>query len=102
MRPKAYVLGTLASTAMVALLAGGAHAQETIKIGLLATLEGPFAAGGQDGIRGAQVPLQLHNGVAGGQENEFIHGSSHASPDKGGNATRNLGEQDKGDIMIGP
>src|SRR5260221_3501386 len=102
MRPKAYVLGTLASTAMVALLAGGAHEQDTIKLGLLATLEVPSAAGGQDGIRGAELALKLRNGIAGGKKIEFIKGSSDASPDKAVNATRKLVEQDKVDIMIGP
>jgi branched-chain amino acid transport system substrate-binding protein len=102
MRVKAQVLSTLAGTAMVALLAGGAHAQDTIKIGVLATLEGPFAAGGQDSMRGADLALKLHNGMAGGKKITFIKGSSDASPDKAVNATRKLVEQDKVDIMIGP
>ena len=38
---------------------GFAYAQGApIKIGLLATLEGPFAAGGADGMRGAELALR--------------------------------------------
>lgn len=102
MRVKAHISGALAGTAMVALLAGGAHAQDTIKIGVLATLEGPFAAGGQDCMRGADLALKLHNGMAGGKKITFIKASSDASPDKAVNATRKLVEQDKVDLMIGP
>ena len=99
---KQYFLGALAGSAAVALLAGVAQAQDTIKIGLLATLEGPFAAGGQDSMRGAELALKLRNGMAGGKKIEFIKGSSDASPDKAVNATRKLVEQDKVEIMIGP
>jgi branched-chain amino acid transport system substrate-binding protein len=95
-------LGALAGTAMVAVSMGGAQAQETIKVGLLATLEGPFAAGGQDSMRGADLALKLHNGMAGGKKIEFIKASSDASPDKAVNATRKLVEQDKVSVMIGP
>jgi len=103
MRLRTRVLSTLMGTAAaLALSAGAGEAQETIKIGVLATLEGPFAAGGQDSMRGADLALKLHNGMAGGKKIEFIKGSSDASPDKAVNATRKLVEQDKVSIMIGP
>jgi branched-chain amino acid transport system substrate-binding protein len=94
--------GALAGTAMAVVAIASAQAQETIKIGVLATLEGPFAAGGQDSMRGADLALKLHNGMAGGKKIEFLKGSSDASPDKAVNATRKLVEQDKVEIMIGP
>lgn len=93
---------TLLAVAMGVAFASAAHAQETIKIGLLATLEGPFAAGGQDGIRGAELALKQMGGMAGGKKIEFIKGSSDATPDKAVNATRKLVEQDKVSVMIGP
>jgi branched-chain amino acid transport system substrate-binding protein len=80
----------------------GAIAQETLKIGVLATLEGPFAAGGADGMRGADLALKQRNGMAGGKKIEFVKGSSNANPDVAVNATRKLVEQDKVQIMIGP
>jgi len=81
---------------------GAVQAQEVIKVGLLAALEGPFAAGGQDCMRGAELALKERGGMAGGKKIEFVKGSSDASPDKAVNATRKLVEQDKVQIMIGP
>jgi branched-chain amino acid transport system substrate-binding protein len=97
---------TLAAAAVVgafgATLAGGAHAQQVVKIGVLATLEGPFAAGGQDGMRGAEMAVKERGGMAGGRKIEVIKASSDAKPDVAVNATRKLVEQDKVDIMVGP
>jgi branched-chain amino acid transport system substrate-binding protein len=81
---------------------GSAWAQETLKIGLLASLEGPFAAPGQDGMRGADLALKQKNGMAGGKKIEFVKASSDATPDKAVAATRKLVEQDKTPIVIGP
>ena len=92
------ILGAAAAAA----LAGPAWAQETMKIGLLATLEGPFAAPGQDGMRGADLALKQKNGMAGGKKIEFVKVSSDATPDKAVAATRKAVEQDKVQIMIGP
>jgi branched-chain amino acid transport system substrate-binding protein len=97
---------TLVGAAVVAAFgagfAGTAAGQEVIKIGLLATLEGPFAAGGQDGMRGAELALKQRNGMAGGKKIEIIKASSDAKPDVAVNATRKLVEQDKVQIMVGP
>ena len=83
-------------------VAGGALAQAPpVKIGLLATLEGPFAAGGQDGMRGAELAVRQRNGVVAGRKIEIIKASSDAKPDVAVNATRKLVEQDKVDIMVG-
>ena len=92
------ILGAAAAAA----LAGPVWAQETMKIGLLATLEGPFAAPGQDGMRGADLALKQKNGMAGGKKIEFVKVSSDATPDKAVAATRKAVEQDKVPIMIGP
>lgn len=91
----------LGATAAFA-LTGAAWAQETLKIGLLATLEGPFAAPGQDSMRGAELALRQKNGMAGGKKIEFVKVSSDATPDKAVQATRKAVEQDKVPIMIGP
>jgi branched-chain amino acid transport system substrate-binding protein len=95
-------LRTLAVAAMVVALAAPAHAQQVVKIGLLATLEGPFAAGGQDGMRGAELAVKQRNGMVAGKKIEIIKASSDAKPDVAVNATRKLVEQDKVDIMVGP
>jgi branched-chain amino acid transport system substrate-binding protein len=84
-------------------LAGSAWAQgQPVKIGLLATLEGPFAAGGADGMRGAELAVKQRGGVVAGRKIEVIKASSDAKPDVAVNSTRKLVEQDKVDIMVGP
>ena len=57
------------------------YAEGTIKIGLLATFEGPFTVLGEDGLRGAMVAIGEFNGKAGGKKIEIVRGSSDASPD---------------------
>jgi len=99
---KRVFLRTLAGAAVFAAFSGAAFAQQTVKIGLLATLEGPFAAGGADGMRGAELAIKQRNGMAGGKKIVLVKASSDAKPDVAVNATRKLVEQDKVDIMVGP
>ena len=100
-RAKRNFVRTLVGAAVLAAFAGSAMADD-LKVGLLATLEGPFAAPGQDSMRGAELALKEKNGMAGGHKIVLIKGSSDATPDKAVNATRKLVEQDKVQIMIGP
>ena len=95
---------TALGAAAAAALAGTALAQQgqPVKIGLLATLEGPFAAGGADGMRGAELAVIERGGTVAGRKIEIIKASSDAKPDVAVNATRKLVEQDKVDIMVGP
>jgi branched-chain amino acid transport system substrate-binding protein len=80
----------------------GAHAEDTIKIGTLATLEGPFTVLGQDSMRGIEMALKEANMMAGGKKIEIVKGSSDASPDSAVKAARKLVEQDGVAILIGP
>ncbi len=91
-----------AAIAIACLPMGFAQSGAPVKIGLLATLEGPFAAGGADGMRGAELAVRQRNGVVAGRKIEIIKASSNAQPDVAVNATRKLVEQDKVDIMVGP
>lgn len=79
-----------------------ATAQETVKLGALATLEGAFTVLGQDGMRGVELALKERNYMAGGKKIELVKGSSNGSPDSAVSATRKLVEQDKVQILIGP
>jgi branched-chain amino acid transport system substrate-binding protein len=99
---KHWVWAGAAAAILAVVLAGGATAQQPVKIGLLATLEGPFAAGGQDGMRGAELAVKQRGGMVAGRKIEIIKASSDAKPDVAVNATRKLVEQDKVDIMVGP
>src|SRR5690242_12072995 len=94
-------LGSAIGSAVLA-ISGPAWAQDTIKIGALTNLEGPFAVPGLDGHRGVDLAVKLHNGMAGGKKIQILKYSSDATPDKAVAATRKAVEQDKVDIMIGP
>ena len=53
---------------MMAVGAAAAHAEDTIKVGVLATLEGAFTVLGEDSVRGAELAFQEHNIDGGRQE----------------------------------
>jgi len=98
---KKMIMATSAVT-ILSTLAVPALAQETVKMGALATLEGAFTVLGQDGIRGVELALKERNYMAGGKKIELIKGSSNGMPDSAISATRKLVEQDKVQILIGP
>jgi branched-chain amino acid transport system substrate-binding protein len=79
-----------------------AQAQDSIKLGALATLEGAFTVLGEDGMRGVELALQERDYMAGGKKIELITGSSDASPDSAIRAARKLVEQDGVPILVGP
>jgi branched-chain amino acid transport system substrate-binding protein len=88
----------------------------TIKLGLLSTLEGPFAPFGEAANMGAKVALLEYGGQldgtgprdgitgveVGGKTIELVVESSDATPDVAVEATRRLVEQNKVDAMVGP
>ena len=92
----------LALVSGVALAPQLARADDSIKVGLLATLEGPFTVLGQDGVRGAELAFKEANYTAGGKKIEVVRGSSDASPDSAVKAARKLVEQDGVKILVGP
>jgi branched-chain amino acid transport system substrate-binding protein len=92
---------TLVAAALLS-LSGTATAQETIKMGALATLEGAFTVLGEDGMRGVRIALEEFGYMAGGKKIELVTGSSDASPDSAVRAARKLVEQDGVPILIGP
>ena len=96
------ILIALALLSSAALAPRAALADDSIKVGLLATLEGAFTVLGQDSMRGAELALKEANYTAGGKKIEVIKGSSDASPDSAVKAARKLVEQDGVAILIGP
>jgi branched-chain amino acid transport system substrate-binding protein len=88
----------------------------TIKVGLLSTLEGPFAVLGEAANQGAKVALLEHGGKlegtgprdlvtgakAGGKTIELSIESSDATPDVAKEAARRLVEQNKVNVFVGP
>jgi len=79
-----------------------AQAEDTIKIGVLATFEGPFTVLGEDGMRGALTAVDEMGGKVAGKKIEIVKGSSDASPDSAVRAARKLVEQDGVKVFVGP
>ncbi|MDQ3561344.1 MAG: ABC transporter substrate-binding protein [Pseudomonadota bacterium] len=75
---------------------------DTIRIGVLATFEGPFTVLGEDGMRGAMTAIDEVGGMVAGKKIEIVRGSSDASPDSAARAVRKLVEQDGVKIVVGP
>src|SRR5664279_6023948 len=95
--------GSLCLAAMAGLfMSGTAFAEEKIKIGVTATLEGTYTVLGEDGIRGFQTALNKFGTKIGDKELEFVIASTDATPDSAVRAVRKLIEQDKVQILISP
>src|SRR6201987_6435628 len=84
------------------LLSGTAFAQDKIKVGVTATLEGTYTVLGEDGIRGFKVAVNKYGPKAGGKELEFVIASTDATPDSAVRAVKKLIEQDHVQILISP
>jgi ABC-type branched-subunit amino acid transport system substrate-binding protein len=95
------------------LMSSAAWAQDKIKVGVTATLEGTYTLLGEDGIRGFKVALKHYGGTigdnasdlsvkAGGKQLEFVIASTDATPDSAVRAVRKLVEQDKVNVLISP
>jgi ABC-type branched-subunit amino acid transport system substrate-binding protein len=84
------------------LVSGAAQAQEKLRIGVLATLEGALTSLGEDALRGLEVAMKQSGGKAGGKQIELITVATNASPDSAVRGARKLVEQDKVQILIGP
>jgi branched-chain amino acid transport system substrate-binding protein len=84
------------------LLSSAAWAQDKIKVGVTATLEGTYTVLGEDGIRGFKVAVNKYGPKAGGKELEFVIASTDATPDSAVRAVKKLIEQDHVQILISP
>ena len=92
----------LSTTAAIGLTIAPALAQEPIKIGVMATLEGTYTVLGEDSLRGFEVALKEAGDEVAGRPIEYIVGSTDTTPDSAVRAARKLVDQDGVDIIIGP
>ena len=92
------------------LLSSAAWAQDKIKVGVTATLEGTYTLLGEDGVRGFKVALKHYGGKigdnasdlgvkVGDKELEFVIASTDATPDSAVRAVRKLIDQDHAQIL---
>ena len=95
--------GLLTGAAIAArTVAASAQPPQPIKIGGLATLEGPLTELGKDGFRGLEIALDEFDNEMGGVRIELSRASSDSKPDVALASARRLVEQDKVDVLIGP
>ncbi len=95
-------LKTLACVAVAAVLPNLAHAQETIRIGVIAALTGPFANIGKPFEDGIKTFLQQHGDKVAGKKIEVIYrddGGTNAEMSK--RAAQELISRDKVSFLIG-
>ncbi|HVI91513.1 MAG TPA: ABC transporter substrate-binding protein [Dongiaceae bacterium] len=92
----------LAAAVALTAFSTAAQADDTIKMGGLATLEGAFTVLGEDGLRGMKLALQEVNYTVAGKKIEVQTGSSDASPESAVKAARKLVEQGGVQVLIGP
>ncbi len=93
-------LGLAALTSL--LLSGAAFAEDTIKVGVTATLEGTYTVLGVDGMGGFNAAVKKYGPTAGGKKLEFVIASTDATPDSAVRAVRKLIEQDQVQILLSP
>jgi len=91
----------LASVAALA-LATQAHAEDKLKVGVIATLSGPPAVLGQQLRNGFQLAVKNLGGKLGGREVEVIVQDDELKPDVAVSKARALVERDKVDFVVGP
>jgi branched-chain amino acid transport system substrate-binding protein len=93
----------IGATALALLMVSGiARAEDTIKVGVTATLEGTYTALGIDGMGGFNAAVKKYGPMAGGKKLEFVVASTDATPDSAVRAVRKLIEQDKVQVLISP
>jgi branched-chain amino acid transport system substrate-binding protein len=94
-------LRTCALACLLAAALGGAHAADTVKIGLVTTLSGPGAGLGID-IRDAfQLAVKHGGGKLGGLSAEVIVADDQQNPDVARQTAERLVKRDKVDFMTG-
>ena len=94
--------GVAAAALASVLLSSAAWAQDKIKVGVTATLEGTYTILGIDGIAGLNAAVKKYNSKAGGKELEFVIASTDATPDSAVRAVKKLIEQDHVQILLSP
>ncbi|MBA3874494.1 MAG: ABC transporter substrate-binding protein, partial [Anaerolineae bacterium] len=82
--------------------AGTQMATDEIKIGALATLVGPYAGGGQDGLRGLDMAVAEFGGEIAGKKLTVFKEGTNAMPEDAESMADVLMEHYKVDFMIAP
>ncbi|MGR3491559.1 MAG: ABC transporter substrate-binding protein [Shimia sp.] len=92
----------MTTTALALSFGASAAWADTIKVGVLATLEGAFTVLGEDGVRGVELAVAGMDGMVAGNEIELIIQSTDTTPDSAIRGARKLIEQDGVQVIVGP
>jgi len=85
----------VAACAIAALSVGTAGAQETVKIGLVQSMTGPFNTVGKAAVNGARLYMQQHGDTVAGKKIELIVKDDGSVPDVGKRLAQELIVNDK-------
>jgi branched-chain amino acid transport system substrate-binding protein len=81
--------------------AGGAHAEDIVKIGLVQSMTGPFNTVGKAAVNGARLYIQEHGDTVAGKKIELIVKDDGSVPDVGKRLAQDLIVTDKIAILGG-
>ncbi len=101
-KSNAFVLKSFAFAAALGLSMSAAHAEEKLKIGVIATLSGPAAVIGQQVRNGFALGVKTLGGKLGGREVEVIVADSEGKPDVAVGKVKAFVDRDKVDFVVGP
>lgn len=96
------VFTKLAAAAVILFAAGGVHAQEKIKIGLIYSLSGPPGVLGQQSKNGFELALKHLGGKMGGRDVELFIADDELKPDVAIQKVRGFIDRDRVDFVVGP
>src|SRR5580700_4068691 len=83
------------TAALAALAAGGAAAQDSVKIGLVMPMTGTLGPAGQEAVAGAKLYMAEHGDTVAGKKIELIVRDDGTVPDVGKRLTQELVVNDK-------
>ena len=86
---------------LLSCLTANAVAQETIKVGLIVPVTGPFASVGRQIVNGARLYLDQHGATVAGKTVELMIRDDGAVPDQTRRVTQTLVVNDKAQIVAG-
>jgi branched-chain amino acid transport system substrate-binding protein len=92
----------VAVAAAFGLLTSGAHAQENLKVGLIATLSGPPAVLGQQMRNGFTLAVKTLGGKLGGRDVDVVVADDELKPDQAVSKVKELIDRNKVDFVVGP
>ncbi|HZP19048.1 MAG TPA: ABC transporter substrate-binding protein [Bauldia sp.] len=90
-----------AAAAIAALLSGSAMAEDTVKVGLIASMTGPFAPNGKQMELGARLYMQEHGDTVAGKKIELIVKDDASVPDNSKRLAQELVVNDGVKFLMG-